>query len=164
MSDASPRWDDDPPPETGKYIPIVRAKNKASLQLICLSHHCQGVWVHSIDKKDFPCTGKEAGCYHCERRRATRWKGYLGAWLERFSRLVLVEVTIDARRHCRLDIGRDGPDLRGRFITLQRLGDAENGPVRLDFTEATADEASIPAPFDERAALMRIWGISPPAR
>lgn len=160
MTNAIP-WDDTPPPEQGKWLPIFRASPLAPARFFCVGSHIEGVWVHVVDERDRPCLGNADVCDHCRANRNRRWKGYIAVWVTEHSRIMLAEITADAARHSPLDLTPKGPDLRGKQIVLSRLGRHKNSPVRVAFGKDLMGSADLPEDVDVRAALRRIWGLPP---
>jgi len=66
---------------------------------------------------------------------------------------------VDAVRHCPIDLGPDGPSVRGKSVIVTRIGKHKNAPVRVEFTSTSLYEDQLPEPFDVRRALERLWGI-----
>jgi hypothetical protein len=151
------QWDDDPPPEDRKFVPIISPKGSESVRGIIVSHRMYGVWTHYLERRTVPCTGHQGLCQECEDKVPRRWKGYVGIWLPGACRYAIAEITADAARHCP-DIKAKGCNLRGCLIRVFRIGAHKNAPCRVEL--APPPKASIvPREFDVQMSLYRIWGM-----
>lgn len=150
-------WDDDPPDEHTPWVPIMRAPRGASYSAALLSGDMIGVWLHTLAKRDTPCLGSMCSYRLRGEHMGRRWKGYFAAYDLRACRLVLVEITTEAHRVWAENPERQKKPERGTILTVRRMGTAANAPVNLSISQATCDPDCLPAAFDVRKALYRIW-------
>jgi len=156
-------WDDAPEFGPKKYVRVLSPKLKKDLRLLICNRRLVGVWTHYMEAvgpghkgKTQPCTGHRVMCAGCLRKRARRWKGYLGCWAPKVGEYCIAEVTLEAARSCH-DLINPDVDLRGRLVYLQRMGDSANGPVMAKLLPYEA-ETYLPDELDVVGALTRLWG------
>jgi hypothetical protein len=150
-------WEDLPPADRNLFIPIASPKVGEAHHLVVLSNGLVGVQTHYVHNRTRPCVGTHNQCEGCAQGRATRWKGYLAAWSRSKERLVIAELTMQAVADNMHLLLKKRTDLRGWWLTLTRAGRRVNSPVRAKFEEPPAQQAELPACFDLKAALCRIW-------
>jgi hypothetical protein len=150
-------WDDEPPTEDRRFIPIVSPKPDASIRALIVGHKAYGVWTHFLEGKTHPCTGNAATCQGCIRKISKRWKGYIGVYLPAVSRYAIAEITAEAVRHCPALTGKSA-SLRGRMIRVYRNGRHTNAPCRAEI-EDQAQRGFVPPDFDVPAVLLRVWSV-----
>lgn len=149
-------WDNSPPSVDQLYIPILSPIPGQILRLVVLGDRPVGVWTHYRGARSGPCLEPAAECEDCRRGSPRRWKAYLAAWDPSHSRYVLAELTTHAVRQNPL-LGKDGPNLRGALLYLERVGKHTNAPVKADLRRPEKAEQLLGS-FDVHRALMRIWG------
>jgi hypothetical protein len=146
-----------PPVDTRPRIRIAKAPTYGKAYFTILSPAIHGYMLHFEDGRTTPCPNDEAvSCRLCQQAAAVRWKGYL-AGQDTQGTIWLVEVTAGAFRHCESDLA-NGKGLRGLVLTLGRLKNNRNAPVRACLSANVVKNALPPEPAVHRA-LCRIWGI-----
>jgi hypothetical protein len=162
-STSVPIWSPQPPTAQPTHYPVVWPKPKQPVQGFVLSQHLYGCWVHPVfDGSKWrtpPCVGRENGCTGCSRHAKYRWQGYLPLFAPKPGRTIITQVTKEAARNCpQLAYGKDL--LRGRFISLARLGDEINSVVAAEFFDNAPPRDLPPCPNVEEA-LLNLWGMRP---
>ena len=154
------QWNDGPPPrQNTMFYPLVRASHLAAQHFCILSDTVIGVWTHFMeDGSTHPCFHDRA-CKGCQDKRATRWAGYLACLRTAKPNLVLVEITPDAYYGCPPLHHKKELSLRGCLLTITRAK-GKRGKVHCELKPSKLVQ-SIPALFDVKEALCRIWGIHP---
>lgn len=150
-------WDDQPPPDDGRYIPIISAPAHGNITLTLVSNRIVGAWTHYIAPRTIPCTKGTGDCPCLADQLGSRWRGYLCAWEPQFGRLYLIELTANAVRTCNVEIADPATQLRGTVVKLYRAAKSKRAPVCLHVTNATIIDPHLPEEPDVRAALVRIW-------
>jgi len=164
MSPIDPiNWNNTPPVDPAKMIPIVSAPSYGKVHGICLSEDITGVITHFLDRRTIPCVRRENSCGGCAASCPKRWKGYFASWCPRVSRMSLVEITYDCYRSMAVDLSPGKVHFRGLAFTLYRVGKKSNAPVRIDWGTVPVPLEEVPKAFDVKTALRRIWGILPPS-
>jgi hypothetical protein len=134
--------------------------------MICLGHQgtsCLTHWL-SDDRlkgggRTVPHTVPDDTCPLCvERNQRPRWHCYIACWSLKTSRYCLADVTTHAAQVCRALDPASGVDLRGRTLTLSRIGRSSNSPVKAELSEDRVPEEKCPAAFEVVPALTRLWG------
>ena len=152
------RWSDAPPAVEESFIPILSPRPGGSVKAISLSSWIRGVWTHYAAERTFPCTAPPEECLGCRAKLARRWKGYLAGLEPPRGRIVLVELTKLSVARAAILLESVG-DLRGQLVTLRRNGRNRNAPVTLEVRHyCLPNDNTLPAEFDVKAALLRIWG------
>lgn len=151
------QWVAAPPIDRPRYIPILSPKVGVPCAALVVSPGLVGVNTHFMNNRTQPCTGAANGCFGCKAGLSARWKGYLGCWHPGFSRYILAELTAQAASDCHALLGDGSANLRGMEVIMHRRGKARNGPVQAEFRPGRIEAAKVPAPFDVKKALMRIW-------
>jgi len=154
------RWGPPPDRRLPHKIPIEAApKDGSVLYFWSLSCDILGVFTHWWEGRSIPCIGRDQGCV-CGVRNiwvATRWRGYLAAWHDEWERFFIAEVTDQAVRESKSVCDLAFEDLRGRKFALRRLGKNRNAKVQIELCSTKRLEYELPAAFDLREALARIW-------
>lgn len=151
------RWNVPPPVDRPRYIPILSPKVGVPASALIVTSHLVGVETHFLSNRTKPCIGADNGCEGCKAQLSTRWKGYLGAWHPGFSRYVIVEVTAQAACDNHALLMDEERNLRGMTVVLHRRGKNRNAPVSAEFHPKRQPDDKVPAAFDVRKALLRIW-------
>lgn len=162
-STSIPIWSPAPPTHQPTYYPVVWPKPMQPVLGFILAQQLEGCWVHPIREgkkwRTPPCTGRELGCDICGPKARYRWQGYLPLWNAKIGRTVIAQVTKEAARNCPL-LGNPKELLRGRLISLTRLGEENNSPVLAEFYDNAPPE-KLPACPNVREALLNLWGLAP---
>lgn len=163
VSPSVPLWQATPPATQPTHYPIVWPKPKQPVQGYVLSQHLYGCWVHPIfDRGKWrtpPCIGRENGCTGCGAAAKYRWQGYLPLFAPKAGRTVITQVTKEAARNCPL-LKNEKELLRGKFISLVRLGDEINSPCAAEFFDNAPPRDLPPCP-NVQDALLNLWGLKP---
>ena len=85
------------------------------------------------------------------------YKGFSPAFLVPEQRVIIAEFTEHAARM--ILAGSDGESLRGLQVTLSREKGKRNGRVSADLRGRFP--RPVPAAFDPRPYLLRLWGMTP---
>jgi hypothetical protein len=139
------------------------------LRLLALANAPLGVYVHWLQNpkqrgggRTVPHTTPDDTCPICvEQNQRPRWHGYLACWWEHSSRFVVADLSLHAVQSCPELVPSHPFPLRGCYVTLSRIGKSNNSPVKATVMRSTIAPTDLPEPFDVRAALMRMWGLSP---
>jgi len=148
------------PKASGPYFPIVSPAPHYPVKGIILSKILVSVKVHYWNKRTAPCTAPGA-CEGCDiQKMKPRWKGYLAGWMPNAKDdRVLFELTRQSVEY--LPFLMESDNLRGLTITLKRKGEARNSPVICELGKPQDLGRPIPAEFDVKNALLRIWEGKP---
>ncbi len=149
---------DAPPQEHGRTIDIISAQPGQTTRCVITSSWlltCRTHWLGHGDSK--PCF-RTPECPWCLMRLPSRWKGYLCGFLTTMLSTCIIEITSGAVESCPALIDQ-GVDLRGKVITLTRVGVSVQGRVRATLEDRNFALARhpLPQPFDLLKALFRIW-------
>lgn len=152
------------PDDRTPYIPITSAKVGGSITVLLVSSKLFKVNTHYVHGRTKPCTLQKdakgkliSRCEGCELSLAKRWKGYFGGWLAGPCRYTLVEITTQAAEDNRAVLFDPDMDFRGKEIILTRVGKKVNAPVKIEFRAGRTKKEDVPAEFDVRKALCRVW-------
>lgn len=151
-------WDENPKHAATSYVPVHSPKPGLAIQGLILSSRPTGVWTHYLDGTTQPCHAQADKCEYCNRGRRPRWKCYLLYYAVGIGRIALAEITIDAFRREQL-LSNSAETLRGRSLKLTRAGQAPNSRVVCSIS-ANVSACVLPAEFDVRPILLRIWGLA----
>ena len=149
-------------------VTVYRLKHGESGQAILLGDPV-GVWLHWVDGNSLPC--ELENCRWCPGRTYRRWyapaqapvgpkqiiegpKGTIGT-----SHHAWVDVLAELNDGCRAAL--EGRTCRGLFVSLCR-GKTGRAPLVLRVLDRTTDKP-IPAWWDVRPVLERLWGVRAPA-
>lgn len=156
-SATEPSWTNRPPPNNGRFIPIVRAPAEGRLKVVSVSLDLVGREVHWNGERTVPCQGGRPLCPLCKDHAPKKWLGYLGCWLPEVDRIAMLEVTAEAVDHCyHFEPGLLG-DLRGWEVHAYRVRPSKHSRVVIEFVRQVDEETPVPPPFDVGGALERIW-------
>jgi hypothetical protein len=155
------------PSDDGPWVPILSPRPGSSVTALIVCPALVSVLTHWIDSRTQPCTGPEARCEGCRRMLRQTWKGYLGGWDCYRGRYALIELTRMAADHSRVQLDGDN-DLTGWWVRLARSGYKPNSAVEasfslMPFSSNARRPDPLPAPFDVRLALLRVWRLLPAA-
>jgi hypothetical protein len=150
-------WTGPPAPDDAPWIPLYRAVSRGSFELTVLSCRVLGVITHWVSGRSVPCTKLSGECICLRGGVSHRWRGYLGCWESRFSRVCLLEMTAEAVHHCNLPILDPAVDLRGMVARAWRLGSAKQAPVRIELRGGPAAREDLPPAPNVERALLRLW-------
>lgn len=149
-------WADRPDPDRRPFYEIRSPTPDRDVQTVVLSQSVLGVYTHHFNRRTRPCLGNREACEGCDLKYDRRWKGYLACWERSIGRLELVEITQEAFLRCPGFHVKDG-SLRGMVLRLARAGASKNARVTATLTKATWPVGVLPAAFDVKAALERVW-------
>lgn len=153
------QWTDGPPRrEARSMLQIVRAPRQGYVELVALHPDLQGCWQHFMQGRTLPCCAPD-GCECQTRNLRTTWYGYFGAALAHNAQVVIAQVTREGceglaplRRHLKTG------GLRGHRIRLSRDSARRGGAVVARIVSVERyDESMVPAPFNLKEELERIW-------
>lgn len=167
MADSPPAivWGADLPDPTSRHIPIVVPKGRQMLELVILGPG-EVTLTHWIPDPTLTGGGRTGPhltprelCLGCVRYdQVPRWHTYLPCYDFMARRYVLADLTAWTIHHTPdLDPSR-GVRLRGRRVTIGRNGDSHNSPIMATLRDMRIEERDLPACFQVRAALLRLWG------
>lgn len=149
------------PKFTGKVYPIASPKPGAGIEGIILSDSLVAVNTHWWGGRSAPCTAP-GSCEYCDYHKiGKRWKGYLAVWCPNSKHeMCLFEVSRQAATY--QPYLTTSSELRGLWIRLRRKGASKQSPVVAELGKPTdVNELCLPAAFDVRQALLRIWFSKP---
>lgn len=160
------QWDAPLPGPEPAYVPIYRAMVGATTRLIAVCPSIERVHVHWLNPfpgvdhgRTIPCVGPDTGCPCKVFKLRKEWYGYLGAWDPGAERIVIAELTVQAVRESNVDLTGRIVSVRGLPFRMWRRGKRPCSPVRVEFDPREYDGAKLPAPFDVRSCLERIWKV-----
>lgn len=160
---ATPLWAPVPPMGQPNYVRIVWPRVGTKVTGYMLNQRPEGCWVHVvIDGKTIrtpPCLGREHGCELCRPNARYRWQGYCPILDHRSGRMLIAQVTKEAARCCP-PLHDPRRMLRGKFLTLERVGLSRESRVRAEVQDV-ADPRTLPPELDIREALLNLWGLAP---
>jgi hypothetical protein len=156
-------WQDCPPATVTPFVPILSPRAGAQLRGLILADKLVGVMTHWLDERTTPCTRPRSTCRGCKDCLKRRWKGYLPVLALGPDRLALFELTPLAASGAGIGDPNNATALRGLYVVLSRRAGQRNGRVACAVSAPPAEYAGValPAPFDARAALARVWGVRP---
>lgn len=154
-------WEQYPPDAELAYYPVLSPQGQRPLRAIILASPLIGCYTHWWTDRTVPCLGPsdQWPCPGCQRHLERRWKGYLACYEPGLSRSILMEVTANSAR-LRPELLDPAQNLRGSILELHRLPGRKNAPVEAKLLIGT-HRGTLPAPFDVKAALLRLWGADP---
>lgn len=143
-------------PKRRPVVPIVSPKPHQKRQVVIVCSAMEVVGVHYYEGRTWPCCGSKAKCEGCRRERCDlKWKGFIGACYVQSLRLCIAEITPNALTSC--PALETDEDLRGQLLTLERKGASSCSRVTAALSPLRGDHSALPAPFDVRGELCRIW-------
>lgn len=158
--DGAVAYADRPDPDRRPFYEIRSPTMDREVQSVILSHNVLGVYTHYYNRRTRPCLGSKEKCEGCGMAYDRRWKAFLAAWDRSKGRLEMVEVTQEAFLRCPgFHVAQ--VDLRGMVIRLFRAGTSRNARVTAQLTKANWPPGILPAAFDVKAALERVWFTVP---
>jgi len=152
--------------EVKSYCELVRPGPRFGWTVtgIILSDEPYKVRTHYL-AKTVKCTATHGRCAACEAGRPTRWAGYVAFLRNAGKGFAIVELTPGVTPTLERWL-HDHGTLRGTVITLERMKGRQNVIVRVaniaPYSGPMHD--AIPAAFDVRAAMHRIWGLKLPPK
>jgi len=156
--DPAIRWDVEIGTALPADIPIIRAdKSGQPIYFYCLSDELLTVMTHWHDGRTVPCVGPDAGCVCGSLSVSHNRLAYLAAWDDVATRLCIVEVTANAVRESAAYFNLAFESLRGKYLKLFRRGEKWNSPILIDLAIWQEPSCELPAMFDLREVLARIW-------
>jgi hypothetical protein len=139
----------------GRHIPLLSPKPGRPVSGIVLSELVTMVEVHHTPRGSRPCRTDRQTCPLCRAgNNELRVKGYVAAWSASAGREILLELTAESMSAC--SAIKDRQPLRGRTLTLTRLGAAPNSRVSARLSE-NRTEGTLPAACNVREVLCRVW-------
>jgi hypothetical protein len=156
-------WADRPSVELGFFV-VASPRPNFPLTVVALGEP-QGCWTHWLESDRPGVRGRckphwDTECPYCKRGISSRYRHFLPSLRpkqpgdrEGTERRTIVEITNGAA----LQLG-DELEFRGQILTFRRQGKQNNSPVKIDLCERWADVDSLPAAFDVRLSLLRMWG------
>ena len=148
---------DCPPPEAPAWIPRLKVKPSQRIQVALASKTWIGYETHFVEGRTLPCVASVALCQHCKAGFRKLWTGYTGVCLPRSLKPYLLMWYAGAHHACPALKERQGK-LRPHLVTLSRLGECTNSPLRIEWDNAE-HPGSLPVLLDVRVYLGRLWGI-----
>lgn len=147
------------PYRMGCKIPFYVPTLGRDVDVVVLASRVLGVEMHWAAGRTRPCTRAGGYCEWCRQDDCdVRWKGFLGSWDYRRSRLCIAELTDQAVQQCPAFATYAGK-LRGKHLRLRRTGAGSNGLVVATLTELHTSVGHIPPCFDVLDALYRAWNL-----
>lgn len=149
------------------FIPLVRVCTGGKLYGYTVCQRCEIADMHYVPGLgSVPHVIPEELCLYCRQGWRLRVYGYWGCLLWPKQTLAVFELTWDCLR-TNPHIADRNAALRGRGIKLERVGKGKRCRVFLTVAERDQTPADVlrtlPAEYDVRAAMNRIWGLRPPA-
>jgi hypothetical protein len=150
-------WTDSLPTAKPLLIKILSPKPSIPVLAILLAGEGEGVFTHWIDERTIPHNLDPERCAGCLAGQSTRFKFYFPAWDPRESRMALLELTrksIDdfVKVHKGAIMFK-----RGDKVSVKRMGQNRNAPLRIQMEERNCLPDRLPQPFDIRDALINVW-------
>lgn len=152
-----PFFNNDPTPQKGMHVPILRPKVGGKLVLVAIADAVQGADLHHDGVKTIPCTRKKGKCVCCDQKIAWRRYWFLTVATLPALKLGILSITDGAYKECPFVQHPETP-LRGHYITAWRTGAVMNGPMHVSVGKHCGSDA-LPADIDLRSQLLRIWGF-----
>jgi len=153
------RGDPLPPPRHAQFMRLTYPRDGRTLLIVAVGATVYGKLCHWFEGRPYPCSCPSAACPGMGAGWMPRWYGYLDAVEYRTQIRRIAVITEGAYRHCPPLQRADG-SLRGKVLSLERMGRGQNAPVRCQVT-TDAVPFDLPAPSDVVAILERIWGLCP---
>lgn len=154
--DAGPvRQEAAPGPRHRAYYPVLRPRPTELVIGTILSTRPLGVLTHYHEGRTKGCLGK-GRCPYCELPDCPpKWEGYL--WLLLPNGAVAIAcISAEAYRNCP-ELSDGQSDLRGRGLTLRRIGQANNSQVRASLGQQSLQPARCKCPLDLYGYLVDLW-------
>jgi len=152
-----PRWEVSPPDRDRlQHLPLRRIGAQTSLKAAITSPAILGVLTHFMGGRTLACI--QGDCPGCTAKLPQRWEGYLGVWTTKPCKHIILAVTPGAA----LGIGDTAPDpvnLRGLYLTVERLGRRANSRLQARVEEVELGQIKLPEIPDLKAHLLHIWGL-----
>lgn len=133
---------------------IVRTPAKGSFDCLCLSTVALGKYCHWWNGRTQPCDGEQ--CSKCLQGSPRRWHSWVAVYSERTQRTFILEVPGGPAKAL-ADFRSKNGTLRGVGIQVHRANGKVNGPVRIGFGKARADNVLLPEAPDVEQLLVRMW-------
>lgn len=155
------------PDPSSRWIHIITPQVGVPTRLCILGRKAVPVLTHWLtDTKSgkggrtVPHTTPDDTCPMCVATgQIPRWHAYLACWWAHSARYCLADLTLHAVQSCPDLSPKSGYDLRGMTICLRRIGTTNKSPVKAELEGLRVPDAKLPAEFDVRAALERLWGV-----
>lgn len=138
------------------HLPLVRVKTAGIVRGVITSRSYIGVNTHFMGQRTLPCVGDD--CPGCAAEKSKRWEGYLSVWTTAPSKHLIVALTPGAATQI-LDAAPDPNNLRGLFLTVERLGSKPNGQLRGNVEPANIEPGHLPPEPELLRHLYKIWGV-----
>jgi hypothetical protein len=124
--------------------------------VIPLTHFLPDVPPHG---RSVPCHPDPAACVGCKRFLKPRPTPFLAVWWDEVCRHMLLCLSRDCLRSTPDLQPSSGTLLRGRHITVRRVGHSSRAPIEAMLSDIDPTGRSWPIGCDELAVLGRLWGV-----
>lgn len=138
-------------------VQMLRLQPGAKFLGVITGHKVLGAYTHYWQRTTMPCIGRGNGCLPCEVGCGWRWNGYLDVVEPSGGRMFVATVTRGAYLSCP-EAADENLSLRGRYVTLERVGSRPNSPLRMQLGKASGRH-DIRDPLDLESFLLRLWGL-----
>lgn len=152
------------PYEEGRHVGVFVVQPGKPQTFRVLADACTIIVTHYLD--DIPPKGRSVACHAdpsscvgCKRHLKGRHTPYLAVWWDHVQRHMLLLLTRDAVRECPDLQPYRGVPLRGRHITVQRVGRSTYSQLSATLSAFDPASAAWPIGCDEIAVLSRLYGI-----
>lgn len=140
---------------------VYRVPPGPAVEILVVSQEITWALTHHVDGRDMPCVESfgelcpvRSGGVHTPRRT-----GWLVGFRPGHRSLSLVAVTEGAWANCP-ELARLDGQLRGKILSLVRLGDRRESPVRVKVVRT--DDRPLPEPPDVAMLLCKLWRLDLP--
>lgn len=130
------------------------------VELVIVSHALVGIHTHHIDGRTCPCTGVQGICHVDHAFARCDWHGYLCVrrlWVTERRLLCLTKYAVAG---CHM-IEEPGLDLRGRRLSVKRLGNSRRSKLAAYLDLANDPVEAKVVDVDIVAELERMWDAPP---
>lgn len=157
-------WDNMPPYEEGRYCPVVTVPPGAAQRFAILAESILGVYTHWYEDvgprgQSGPHLLDKAACLGCRRFQRPRWTPYLACYYLDLGRHCLLQLTKLCVVSQPVLLPKHGVVLRGRYITLQRVGRAQTARLLASISDPDPAGEGWPVGVDEVSVLCRLWNV-----
>lgn len=160
------QWDSDPPDSSKRHMHVCTPRPSVPVYAMSVAPAAIGCYVHWFLDPAMKGKGRTVPhidpidrCYCCTvQNQKPRWHGYLAAWHPRWYRHVILDISLNAAQSCPALIPSNNVDLTGCMVLLKRIGTSPNSPVIAEVEPRRIDLDKLPATFDIKRSLCRLWG------
>jgi hypothetical protein len=150
--------------DEGRHVAIYNVQVGRPQTFAVLGESCVVPLTHFLIDipprgRTVPCHSDPTACVGCKRFLRPIPTPFLACWWEEPCRHVLLCLTRQALRDCPDLQPCSGTTLRGRHITVRRVGRSTYAPLEAMLSDIDPDGRAWPIGCDELAVLGRLWHV-----